>query len=1042
MVTTTANLAGTGSLAARTDQLVLAENRRLYQRTDQLFAGLLILEYLVGLLVAIGISPYSWAGIDQKIHPHLWAAGFLGLLIISLPVGLAFVYSGRAVTRHVIATAQMAMAGLLIHLTGGRIETHFLVFGSLAFLAFYRDWRILITASLVTAADHLVRGIVWPQSIYGVEAISAWRWVEHAGWVVFEDLFLVFSCVRGNRDLRLLAERQSLLEATNLSIETQVQQRTAELETSRKALAETNAQFAGVLNAATHVAIIATDVDGVITLFSAGAETILGYQAEEMIGKQRLPILHLPDEIQQRRRQLAREEGGQGDDFEAIVSGARRGSLDQSEWTLIRKDGTRLTVSLTVTSVRNSAGEATGFLSVAEDITQRKKSEHELIAAREQAEQAARIKGEFLANMSHEIRTPMNGIIGMTELALDTNLGIEQREYLQTVKSSADSLLRIINDILDFSKIEAGKLELDPQPFQLRENLADAMKALAMRAHEKNLELLWHAPPDVPDGLIGDVGRLRQVLVNLVGNAIKFTEQGEVGVTVELESQTESSARLRFSVNDTGIGIPAHKFQWIFEPFSQADASTTRVHGGTGLGLSISRQIVRLFGGEIAIQSEVGSGSTFYFTIELPLSTEPPQSRRDVSLTDVRVLVVDDNATNRRILEEMLRSWNMKPTAVASGPEALDAMRQAERANAPFQLVLTDCHMPSMDGFMFVEELRKHSELSGATIMMLTSGVSQVAFERCRQLGIAATLIKPVKQSELQRAVTTTLSRTLATLPKTAVTAPAPVAVKPLHVLLVEDNLVNQRVAARILQKLGHVVTIAGDGQAGLDAIDAERFDVVLMDIQMPVLDGIAATGRLRERERITGRHLPVIAMTAHAMAGDRDRCLAAEMDDYVSKPIESGNLNAALTRVLSNVDPSQAHPDVNADPNAPTAERPACDLNLALARVDGDEDFLSELADVFLKSIDELARDLRTAVRSGNRLEIGNLAHAIKGSLGNFYAQSAYEASQLLESSSQIEEMRIIEELHQNLQGEIERLNAFLRVEADRMRGVVAQPH
>ena len=847
--------------------------------------------------------------------------------------------------------------------------------------------------------------------------------------MVFEDLFLVFSCFRSNRDMRAIAERQCLLEFTNTSIEAQVQQRTAELETSRQVLAATNAQFTGVLDAATHVAIIATDVHGTMTLFNTGAERMLGYLADEMIGIQKLPIIHTADEIAQRGAQVARDFAGDYEGFEAIVARARHGTLDQSEWTLVRKDGTHLTVTLTVASVRNAAGETTGFLSVAEDITQQKKAREELIAAREQAEQAARIKGEFLANMSHEIRTPMNGIIGMTELALDTNLGVEQREYLQTVKSSADSLLRIVNDILDFSKIEAGKLELDLHPFQLRENLADAMKTLAIRAHEKNLELLWHAPPDVPDGLVGDVGRLRQVLVNLVGNAIKFTEQGEVGVTVELESQTKSSVRLRFSVNDTGIGIPLSKSQLIFEPFSQADTSTTRVHGGTGLGLSISRQIVRMFGGEIEIQSEVGHGSTFYFTIELPLSTDLPSSRLDFSLVGVRVLVVDDNGTNRRILEEMLRNWHMKPTAVASGPEALEAMQQAERANSPFQLVLTDCHMPRMDGFMFVEELRKHSELSGATIMMLTSGVSQGAFERCRELGIAATLIKPVKQSELQRAVTTTLSRALAATPKSATASAAATSVRPLKVLLVEDNPVNQRVAARMLQKHGHSVKVVGDGQAGLDAIDSEMFDVVLMDIQMPVLDGFAATSRLRERELATGGHLPVIAMTAHAMAGDRERCLDAGMDDYVSKPIDSGNLNAALTRVLANATHPETPRVVKADLKSSTRQEP-CDLKSALARVEGDEDFLSELADIFLNSIEGLTRQLRAAVQAENRSKIGELAHAIKGSLGNFCAHPAYETSQLLETSSRDRDMREIDELHENLQHEIERLNTFLRVE------------
>jgi two-component system, sensor histidine kinase and response regulator len=833
-----------------------------------------------------------------------------------------------------------------------------------------------------------------------------------------DEIGILFDQFNGMLDR--IQQRDVALQQAHDGLEARVHERTRELQTevgerklAEQALEERKS-FLNSLIENTPMGIVAIDSRGSVQMCNRAFEKLFLYRQQDLIGKTLFEVLSTPDlrtEMDSNRQQLE--------------SGIPTHLVTQRR----RHDGSLVDVEAFSVPL-GGEGHYTGAVLLYQDITERKRGEEALKLAKETAEAGSRAKSEFLANMSHEIRTPMNGILGMTELVLDTELDGEQRNYLNLAKVSADSLLSLINDILDYSKIEAGKLEVEAIDFNLGDSLGDTMKTLSLRAHQKGLELAFEIKPDVPDGLVGDPGRLRQIIVNLVGNAVKFTEQGEVVLYVETESRTQDDIHIHFTVADTGIGIAPEKQAVIFEAFNQADGSMTRKYGGTGLGLTISSRLLELMGGRIWVESESGHGSRFHFIVRFGLQKLPTRNvvpRDPIALRDMRVLVVDDNATNRQILLKMLETWHTKPTAVESGARAMVTLREAIGLGREFPLILIDAQMPEMDGFALAEAIKRNPDWRTATVMMLSSAGQRGDAIRCRELGVAAYLTKPVRQIELLDAILIALGTRAENKISPALVTRHTVreSRNRLHILLVEDNAVNQLVALRLLEKYGHTVGVAANGKKALEALDKGQYDVVLMDVQMPEMNGWEATQAIRQKEMATGMHIPIVAMTAHAMKGDEERCRAAGMDAYLTKPIHTQE----LISVLENIGDRRANVPGAVYPSLKKTTKSAVDLAGALERLDGDRTLFDELTQLFRNNCPRILDGMRHAIAMHDAKNLESFAHTLKGSSASLGAIAVAQAAGEIERLARTDNMESTHDQFIVLQEELDRLFSEIEV-------------
>jgi two-component system, sensor histidine kinase and response regulator len=795
-----------------------------------------------------------------------------------------------------------------------------------------------------------------------------------------------------------------------------------------------DAERQAVLDGATQLSIIATYLDGTIQLFSQGASTLLGYSPAEMINKKNILSLHLAEELDHYGRKVSGIPGSSLHGMKVFEQFIKQKHSQAQEWVYVCKDGSHLPVSLSVTSLLSPIGRVVGYLFTAMDMTLQKKMERELIAAKEQAEAANASRGDFLARMSHEIRTPMNGIIGMASLLKKTALEPKQHNYVEKVLSSANTLLGLINDILDFSKIDAGKLQLEAVPFNLEEILGNIANVVGMQAEKKGLEFIFRIDPEVSPHLVGDPLRLGQVLMNLAGNAVKFTDRGEVVIAVGMEDQGENDITLRFSVRDTGIGLQPEQVNRLFSAFTQADDSITRKYGGTGLGLAICKQLTELMGGKIRVESSPGRGTEFIFTAKVQLAEKfaMPATQEPTVLGGIRALVVDDNGAAREVLAAMLTSLKINVDTAVDGLSAITCLEQAIQQGKPYDVVLLDWIMPGIDGIETARRIKTNAILARVPAMlMVTANGREEAYVEAEKVGLDGFLLKPVYASVMYDALVDILGVDGVSGPVVVNEKHQPHDLEELRgarILLVDDNSINQEVAQEFLHDVGMEVTIVGNGRECLDVLENSTFDLVFMDIQMPVMDGLEATRKIRKKSRL--KKLPIIAMTAHAMTGDREKSLAAGMNDHITKPIDAHALYQVLKKWLPKTALAAGARKPTATAAAPGKGRgslpdlPGIDRDKALAALNQKPELFRKMLYDFQKSFGSLPTLLRELSAAGNWSEIEKKAHTVKGVCGYIGSFVLMRAAEQLENALRKEQR---EEAGHHLSSFIEALNDVL---------------
>jgi PAS domain S-box-containing protein len=781
-----------------------------------------------------------------------------------------------------------------------------------------------------------------------------------------------------------------------IAVETDISERIA----NEKAIQSLNRSYQDLLAAASEVAIISTDPQGVITLFNRGAERMLGYQAEELVGKKNPVLFHITDEIEQRERELSEELGFSVTGFQVFTAIPDISGQEVREWTYVCKNGLFIWVALVVTQIKSEEGKIIGYLGIAQNITERKAAEQALQRAKQSADKANQAKSEFLANMSHEIRTPMNGVLGMIELLRGTALNAEQREMLDTAGHSAQALMEIINDILDFSKIEAGKLQLDCVDFNVGELCENVCSLLAVAAQAKGLEFNCYVQPGLSAEVRGDATRLRQVLINLIGNAIKFTLQGEVSVEAKCDNSNGSDIMVEFSVQDTGIGIKAEELKRLFMPFEQAEHGTTRRFGGTGLGLSISKSLVELMGGELEVESEPNKGSVFRFTVKLNIIQAHRWLPENLSLAGHHVLIVDDNKTNLNILESFLKSWGVDVSASSNGGHALALLKIAQEQGKPFDLAILDQFMPGLGGQEVIREVAATPGMQGLPcILLCSSSATDLGGGKTDKV---ASLSKPVRQSQLFDAMASLLDVGSVKRPEREVVNQVMLPqFAGKRLLLVEDNLVNQRVALKMLERFGLTARVANDGAEAAKELEENRFDLVFMDCQIPIMDGYTVTRSHRDREERLGLpRTPIVALTANAIQGDSERSAAAGMDDHLTKPLSFKELERSLSQWLS--EPSIHDPQENSkhveSEEINMTDQPVWDYQATLQAACGDEELLEELKVLFIREAGQLLQAIGSAESPQPVSSIATASHTLKGMSAHFHAKKLVELATAVE--------------------------------------------